>query len=107
MKPEAPYLADALEALAAYVRRQEERSNENMLTPSDVAERLAVAQSTVYRLISEGELRGVRVAKGSIRVEPAELERFMRARRTWPSLLSTESESHRLSPSDRIQAARS
>jgi excisionase family DNA binding protein len=48
-----------------------------LLRASEVAERLRLATPTVYALIRRGALPGVRVG-GSVRVDPAELERFLR-----------------------------
>jgi len=43
----------------------------NLLKPSEVAEKLRVTRRQVYRLVDEGELQGIRIGKGSVRI-PAE-----------------------------------
>jgi excisionase family DNA binding protein len=52
-----------------------------LLRVSEVAARLQLAVPTVYALIRRGALPGVRVG-GSVRVDPAELERFLDKGRT-------------------------
>jgi excisionase family DNA binding protein len=52
-----------------------------LLTPQEVAERLAISKSFVYQLIEEGEIQAVRI-KRRVRVEEAELGRFISERRT-------------------------
>jgi excisionase family DNA binding protein len=49
---------------------------EAFLTVQEVAERLRVAPRTIYRLLDEGALEGVRVGR-SWRVSPAALERYL------------------------------
>lgn len=51
-----------------------------MLSVAEVAERLNVAQATIYRMLQSGKLPGYKV--GSIyRVDAAELEEFIAASR--------------------------
>ena len=49
-----------------------------MLTPAEVAVELRVSAPTVYRVISRGELKAVRVG-GQLRVDRDDLERFLQA----------------------------
>jgi excisionase family DNA binding protein len=48
----------------------------HLLTPNEVAERLRVGKSTVYKLIASGELPSVRVAS-LLRVRVSDLEKFL------------------------------
>lgn len=77
--------ADALEAMATAMRAlsaraKEEEASPAMLKPEEVARRLAVALSTVYRLVKTRELRACQVAGGAIRVTEADLAKFVKAR---------------------------
>jgi excisionase family DNA binding protein len=47
-----------------------------VLTIPEVAEMLRVHQKTVYKLVSERKLRGVKVGR-AVRIRASELERFM------------------------------
>jgi excisionase family DNA binding protein len=53
-------------------------SDRPLLTVVQVAERLAVCEKTVRRLIDRGDLPVLRVG-GSIRIEPAQLEAWLHA----------------------------
>lgn len=67
-----------------YLRHSRFRDRQNpLLTPADVAERLNVARTTVYRLIEAGDLRAIRIGggeKSALRVFESELQRFIRDR---------------------------
>jgi excisionase family DNA binding protein len=53
-------------------------TSERWLTVPEVAEELRIPRSRAYELIARGELPGgVRIGKRSIRVNRAELERFL------------------------------
>ncbi len=41
---------------------------DRLLRPREVAERLAVSRSTVYRWFWEGKLKGVKLAGGTVRI---------------------------------------
>jgi putative resolvase len=41
---------------------------ERLVRPSEVANRLAVSRSTVYRWFWEGKLRGVKITGGTLRI---------------------------------------
>lgn len=43
-------------------------SQERLLRPREVASRLAVSRSTVYRWFWEGKLRGVKIEGGTVRI---------------------------------------
>jgi excisionase family DNA binding protein len=45
-----------------------EMTGERLLRPREVAERLAVSRSTVYRWFWEGRLKGVKLAGGTVRI---------------------------------------
>jgi excisionase family DNA binding protein len=49
----------------------------NVLKVKEVAEQLRVSQNTIYRLVRDGVLRGVRIG-GSIRIRSADVERRLR-----------------------------
>ena len=42
--------------------------NERLLRPREVANRLAVSRSTVYRWFWEGRLRGIKLNSGTVRI---------------------------------------
>jgi putative resolvase len=52
------------------VPKQEENlmTQERLLRPREVAERLAVSRSTVYRWFWEGKLKGVKITGGTVRI---------------------------------------
>jgi excisionase family DNA binding protein len=50
--------------------------SENLLTPEEAAERIAVSPRTLRDWLRSGELRGVKVGK-LWRVRPADLEAFI------------------------------
>jgi excisionase family DNA binding protein len=55
-------------------------SDEKLLKVAEVAERLNVGKSTVYKIIRDGELPHTRIGSdgtGPIRVRPKDLERFI------------------------------
>jgi putative resolvase len=41
---------------------------ERLIRPSEVANRLAVSRSTVYRWFWEGRLRGIKITGGTVRI---------------------------------------
>ena len=43
-------------------------AQERLMRPREVAHRLAVSRSTVYRWFWEGKLRGVKLAGGPVRI---------------------------------------
>ena len=51
---------------------------ERFLTPEEIAAHLKVVPRTVYRWLSSGDLRGVKLGR-IWRVSPTDLDRFMRA----------------------------
>ena len=59
-----------------------------LLTIADLAESLRIAPSTISRYVYDGELAFVRVA-GRMMFEPAEVERFIGARRVRVSTRSS------------------
>jgi excisionase family DNA binding protein len=53
---------------------------ERLLRPREVASRLAVSRSTVYRWFWEGRLRGVKLNSGTVRIlESSVLEKLAEA----------------------------
>jgi len=44
------------------------RNRDELMRPRDVARRLAVSRSTVYRWFWEGRLRGVKLNSGTLRI---------------------------------------
>lgn len=54
--------------------------NERLLRPREVASRLAVSRSTVYRWFWEGRLRGVKLNSGTVRIlESSVVEKLVEA----------------------------
>ena len=53
----------------------------NLLTVSEIADRLALSNATVYRMIERGELPAVLIGR-SLRVVGADLEAFLGRRQT-------------------------
>ncbi len=51
-------------------------TQERLVRPREVAHRLAVSRSTVYRWFWEGKLRGVKITGGTVRI----LESSVKAR---------------------------
>ena len=52
-------------------------TQERLIRPREVANRLAVSRSTVYRWFWEGKLRGVKITGGTVRIlESAVTERL-------------------------------
>jgi excisionase family DNA binding protein len=43
-------------------------TQERLIRPREVAHRLAVSRSTVYRWFWEGKLRGVKITGGTVRI---------------------------------------
>jgi putative resolvase len=43
-------------------------NQERLIRPREVAQRLAVSRSTVYRWFWEGKLKGVRITGGTVRI---------------------------------------
>jgi len=69
--------------MAAAVRLLDLRSREEapaLLKPEEVARRLSIGLSTVYRLVQEKSLRACRVADGAIRIAEVDLQKFIRVR---------------------------
>lgn len=54
-----------------------ETERKNWLKVPEVAEELKIPRSRAYELIADGELPAVRIGEKSIRVNRAELERFL------------------------------
>jgi putative resolvase len=55
-------------------------TQERLIKPREVANRLAVSRSTVYRWFWEGKLRGVKITGGTVRIlESAVRERLAEA----------------------------
>nr|DAL64989.1 MAG TPA_asm: helix-turn-helix domain protein [Caudoviricetes sp.] len=54
----------------------------NFSTPTTLAEELGVSDRTVRRWIAEGRLKAIRLSERVIRIEPAEVERFLAAAQT-------------------------
>ncbi|HEY7117506.1 MAG TPA: helix-turn-helix domain-containing protein [Tepidisphaeraceae bacterium] len=52
-----------------------------LIRPREVSMRLGLSRAMTYRLIESGELKSIRIGK-SIRVDVAELTRFIDERRT-------------------------
>lgn len=50
---------------------------EKLVRPREVARRLAVSRSTIYRWFWEGKLRGVRLRTGSLRILAASVEEMV------------------------------
>ncbi len=48
-----------------------------LLEAAEVAERLAVAEMTVYRMVKSGSLPCVRVGEWLIRFDPAEVQKYI------------------------------
>jgi excisionase family DNA binding protein len=46
----------------------EEMMQERLIRPREVASRLAVSRSTVYRWFWEGKLKGVKITGGTVRI---------------------------------------
>ena len=52
-----------------------------LLTAADVAERLQLGRSTVYRLVADGDLAALHIGR-AVRFEPEEVEAFIARKRT-------------------------
>jgi excisionase family DNA binding protein len=50
-----------------------------------VARSLELPKSSVYRLVRKGILPAVKISEGSLRILAADLDRFLRERRTVPA----------------------
>ncbi len=53
-----------------------------LLTPVQAAERLGVSRMTIYRYVKEGMLPCVRLGSTALRIDPADLDAFISARRS-------------------------
>ncbi len=60
-------------ALSVTFQAQRTLGAARLLTVREVADRLRVCRATVYRLVADGRIAGVRVSSGAIRVHPAGL----------------------------------
>ena len=49
----------------------------DLLTPAEVADRLAVTASTIVRWLREGRIRGIQLPTGTWRVPASEVERIL------------------------------
>lgn len=89
-RSELALAADAMDAVAKLLRALDERQVVvgESLAPQEIARRLSVDPSTVYRLIQKRELLAVQVAEGTLRVELSEFQRFLKSRRMRVSLRS-------------------
>lgn len=47
---------------------------QKLFSPKEVAQRLSVSRSTIYRWFWEGKLRGVRLRTGSLRILDSSVE---------------------------------
>jgi len=65
-----------------------EKQNQFM-TVRDLAEKLAIAPMTVYRLINQGKIRTVRIGR-VIRFDPADIAAFLESVRVGPAGLIEE-----------------
>jgi excisionase family DNA binding protein len=53
----------------SFIRKGEkEMAQERLMRPREVASRLAVSRSTVYRWFWEGKLKGVKITGGTVRI---------------------------------------
>jgi putative resolvase len=58
-------------------REEQAMTQERLIRPREVANRLAVSRSTVYRWFWEGKLKGVKITGGTVRIlESAVRERM-------------------------------
>jgi excisionase family DNA binding protein len=56
-------------ARAAWSEREEAAmAQERLMRPREVAQRLAVSRSTVYRWFWEGKLKGIKITGGTVRI---------------------------------------
>lgn len=53
---------------------------ERLLTVGEVAERLRMAKGSIYRWISQGKLKHVKLGHRAVRVRPGDLEAFLEER---------------------------
>jgi excisionase family DNA binding protein len=56
------------ERLKSWRGKKTPEPEERLLRPSEVARRLGVAKTTVYRWFQTGRLRGVRLKNGTVRI---------------------------------------
>jgi excisionase family DNA binding protein len=63
-------VAQILKEAGVAVPKQEEcdMTQERLMRPREVAKRLAVSRSTVYRWFWEGKLKGVKITGGTVRI---------------------------------------
>lgn len=59
-----------------------------LLTVREVAERLGISSRSVWSMLSNGRLTGLRLGAKTIRIEAAELERFVAAARIGQAMAS-------------------
>lgn len=59
-------------------------SQEKLLRPSEVAGRLGISRSSVYRWFWEGKLRGVKLAGGPVRIYQSAVLEQIRDMDLWP-----------------------
>lgn len=52
-----------------------------LLTVAEVAERLRLGRSTIYRLVADGDLEAVQIGR-AVRFEPAAVNAFIARKRT-------------------------
>ena len=50
--------------------------NKAWLTPCEVAEYLSISKTTVYRMVDDGELLGIKI-RGSLRIKTTSLENLI------------------------------
>lgn len=67
--------------------------SEKLLTAQEVAEQLDISYRTVYRLIEDGQIKAKRVGtgRGTHRVRPADLERYINQPAPSKTLVATGS----------------
>ena len=56
------------------------RARRHLLTMEDAADELNVAKRTVRHYIATGQLSAIRVTPRTVRIDPAELDRFIERR---------------------------
>ena len=66
---------------AAVLTSRRDRPVESLLTLGDVAEFLSVSERTVRRLVASGALPSIQLGRRVIRFDPADVRRFLAARK--------------------------